>query len=107
VNAFNPYMSQVQSYGPRQELVRVTGIDGAKAYQMGPNSSAALFDANDDLLYIKSTDGAGFPSLRTFRFTEVQSAPAHDDRADYVTREEVSKLVKKAIEEAFNGEQSV
>lgn len=39
---FNPY----QPY--EQGLVRVTGIDGARAYQMRPNSTVALFDANND-----------------------------------------------------------
>lgn len=41
-------------------LTRVTGIDGAKAYQMPPNSTVALFDNNEDLMYIKITDGAGY-----------------------------------------------
>lgn len=57
------------NYFPQgQQLIRVNGMDGAKAYQMQPNCSAALFDSNDDLLYIKTTDGAGFGSVRTFRF---------------------------------------
>ena len=47
-------------------LTRVTGIDGAKAYQMTPNSTVALFDNNEDIMYIKTTDGAGFPTIRTF-----------------------------------------
>ena len=52
-------------------LIRVTGIEGARAYQMAPNSTVALFDGGEDLMYIKSTDGAGFPTIRKFRFTEV------------------------------------
>lgn len=39
-------------------LTRVTGLEGAKAYQMPANSTVALFDNNDDLMYIKTTDGA-------------------------------------------------
>ena len=31
-----------QPYG--EQLIRVTGLDGAKAYQMRPNSAVALFD---------------------------------------------------------------
>ena len=46
------------------QLIRVTGMDGAKAYQMPPNSVVPLFDADNDIMYIKSTDGAGFrPSV--------------------------------------------
>lgn len=46
-----------------QNLIRVNGLEGAKAYQMSANSTVALFDANNDLMYVKSTDGAGFPSI--------------------------------------------
>lgn len=35
---------------PVNGLVSVTGIDGAKAYQMPPNSTMPLFDENDDVL---------------------------------------------------------
>ena len=41
-----------------QNLIRVNGIEGAKAYQMSANSTVALFDTNEDIMYIKSTDGA-------------------------------------------------
>ena len=41
-----------------QNIIRVNGIEGAKAYQMNANSIVSLFDANEDIMYIKSTDGA-------------------------------------------------
>lgn len=68
---------------PRQQLVKVTGMEGARAYQMPPNSVAPLFDANEDILYVKSTDGAGFPTIRRFSFTPM---PDGDASAQYVTR---------------------
>lgn len=54
------------------QLIRVTGMDGAKAYQMPPNSVVPLFDADNDIMYIKSTDGAGFPTIRAFAFQPVE-----------------------------------
>ena len=63
-----------QPYG--EQLIRVTGLDGAKAYQMSPNSAVALFDGAEDIFYLKSTDGAGFPTIRVFRFEEVTATPA-------------------------------
>lgn len=65
-----PSYPQYGPVGQRQELIRVNGLEGARAYQMPPNSVAALFDANQDLMYIKATDGAGFPSIRVFSFAE-------------------------------------
>ena len=41
---------QIMPQEPIQNLIRVNGIDGAKAYQMPANSTAALFDANNDIL---------------------------------------------------------
>lgn len=85
-------------------LTRVTGLEGAKAYQMPANSTVALFDNNEDLMYIKTTDGAGFPTIRTFAFNEVvaNNNPVPDN-VDYVTRDEFNKLK----EELLNGKQSI
>lgn len=69
---YSPF-NQFQNYSIRQEsITRVTGEEGAKAYQMAPNSSAALFDGNEDIFYLKTTDGAGFPTIRKFKFEEIQ-----------------------------------
>lgn len=58
---------------PGMQLIRVTGMDGAKAYQMPPNSVVPLFDADNDIVYVKSTDGAGFPTIRAFAFQPVEN----------------------------------
>ena len=65
----SPYYNTRQDSSAQQSLIRVNGIDGARAYQMPPNSTQALFDTDKDILYIKTTDGAGFPSIRCFEFT--------------------------------------
>lgn len=107
----NPYLDRLnqlqaaQMPQPTQQgLIRVTGMEGAKAYQMGPNSAVPLFDANEDVFFVKSTDGAGFPTIRAFRFTPIESvaAPAAAT-GDFITREEFNQF-----KEAFlNGKQSV
>lgn len=85
-------MQAMPAYGyqpPSTAIVKVTGIDGAKAYQLGPNSSIALFDDSNDVFYLKTTDGAGFPTIRTFTFAPVDTpAPG----ADYVSRAEFDRL---------------
>lgn len=96
---FNPYTMPQAPVGVantnRGELIRVTGFDGARAYQMPPNSNAALFDSNEDIFYVKTTDGAGFPTIRAFRFTpmETQATPAND----FVTREEFERLRQEVL----------
>lgn len=88
-----------QPYCGNEQLVRVTGLDGAKAYQMHPNSVVALFDGAEDIFYLKSTDGAGFPTIRIFRFEEVTSTP--NVSQEYITKAEFEKFK----EEVLNGKQ--
>lgn len=87
-----------------QNLIRVNGLEGAKAYQMSANSIVSLFDANDDIMYIKSTDGAGFPSIRTFSFTEVKEQNKPIQQVDYISREEFEEFKKELMN---NGKQSI
>lgn len=103
---YNPQMNN-QQFLPQiqtQNLIRVNGIEGAKAYQMSANSIVSLFDANEDIMYIKSTDGAGFPSIRTFSFTEVKEQNKPIQQVDYISREEFEEFKKELMN---NGKQSI
>lgn len=91
------YQTPVNNFNQNQ-LIRVTGLDGAKAYQMNANSTVALFDSGADVMYIKSTDGAGFPTIRTFAFTEVTETQKAET-VDYITRAEFNEF-KKEIKDA-------
>lgn len=115
----NPLMaqSQMNQIAPQQPvsgLTRVTGIDGAKAYQMPPNSVVALFDDASDIFYVKSTDGAGFPTIRTFEFYEhKQDVPATQQTVNtenFATKQELQNL-QGQLEELkgvlFNAQQPV
>lgn len=103
---YNPQMNN-QQFLPQiqtQNLIRVNGIEGAKAYQMSANSIVSLFDANEDIMYIKSTDGAGFPSIRTFSFTEIKEENKPAQQVDYISREEFEEFKKELMN---NGKQSI
>ena len=101
-NPYNPYpaaYNQMNGYGqqtgyyqqnPRDGIIRVTGMEGAKAYQMPPNSREALFDDTDDIMIIKVTDGAGFPTYKRAKLLwmdDEKQTPA----GDYLTREEFAR----------------
>ena len=103
---YNPQMNNQQIFPQEQtqNLIRVNGIEGAKAYQMSANSIVSLFDANEDIMYIKSTDGAGFPSIRTFSFTEVKEENKTEKKVDYISREEFEEFKKELMN---NGKQSI
>lgn len=72
---------------PFDGLTRVTGMQGAKAYQMPANSRAALFDDTEDVVIIKMTDGAGFPTYRRARLDWLPDEP----ESEYMTRADLRK----------------
>lgn len=82
----------------------VQGIEGAKAYQLSPNSNAILMDSeNDGRFYIKVSDNVGMCNLRSFSYTEVtNNATSQVDMSNYVTREELAQALK-----GIKNEQSV
>jgi hypothetical protein len=96
-NQYNPYGvnygmqygNQFQNQQAQSNLIKVNGIEGAKAYQMNANSSVALFDANNDIFYVKNTDGAGFPTIKAFSFTPLD---VEQSNTEYVTRKEFEEL---------------
>lgn len=99
-----------QPFGVAQQpvngLIPVNGRGGADAYPLPPNSAVALFDENEDIMFIKKTDGAGFPTVLSYRFEPLEQ-PAPEGA---VTRDEFDRLVaavEKLTKEAGNGEQPV
>lgn len=96
--------SQQPPQGPPQDgLIRVTGMQGAKAYQLPANSRAALFDDTDDILIIKMTDGAGFPSYRRARLDWIEDEPEND----FMTRAEFRKEFEELKGLILNAKQPV
>ena len=91
-STFNSSASQPQQPVQAQEqpfdgLTRVTGMQGAKAFQMPSNSRVALFDDTEDIVIIKMTDGAGFPSYKRARLDWLPDEPEND----FMTRSDFKK----------------
>jgi len=87
-------------------LVWVQGIEGAKAWQLSPNSMIIMLDSETEgKMYIKVSDNIGISTLRTFSYVE-DLPPASTnvtinkdlDLSQYVTKEEVKNLIKELID---------
>lgn len=102
------YQNQYSPYMPNQNsIIWVQGIEGAKAYQLMPNSNALLLDSeNDGVFYIKLCDSVGMCTLRTFKYEEVIECHKNDvpipDLEQFVTKEEFTKAINE-LKEAMNG----
>lgn len=82
MQSMNPYVLQNQQPQPmqttRQEVVKVNGENGARAYQMPPNSSALLLDESGLLVWLAVSDGAGYKTVTAYDITPHQAMPVPD-----------------------------
>lgn len=70
-------------FTPQTNITFVNGVEGAKAYQLSPNSSVLLMDSDNSKFYVKSTDSLGVAKLSCYTFTEEDlNKPAPDSTAD-------------------------
>ena len=106
------YPQMFQNYPQSQStngINWVQGIEGAKAWQLQPNSNIILLDSeNAGKMYIKTTDNVGISSLRMFEYTEVtektevvpSSTLNNDlDLSQFVRKDELNTFIKELIEE--------
>lgn len=81
-------------------IIWVQGEAGAKSYLVSPNTTVQLWDSENQVIYLKSADGSGMPSMKVLDYTirtdekpsPVVVAPSMDN---YVTREELSELEER------------
>ena len=96
------YQQPQQTQQVNQGILWVQGEAVAKSDLVAPNTSVLLMDSENSNFYIKTTDAAGMPALRTFAYKEVtvgtqdqqkQAEVNLDDK--YVTRKEYDDLRSK------------
>lgn len=105
-----PFENRLMEYERRQpagfppsagnNIIWVSGIEGAKAYNLPYNAAVILLDSTDAKFYLKSTDATGMPMLRTFAFSELQPQPAENPTTNgqselYATKDEIRHLDAK------------
>ena len=91
----SPYINSQMYQQPKQEVVKVNGENGARAYPMGANSSALLLDESGMLVWLVMTDGAGYKTIAPYDIKPHQSptTPNYNDLETRIAR----------LEEFING----
>ena len=75
----NPYQAMQPTVTAQpQQVTRVNGENGARAYQIGANSSALLLDESGLMVWLITSDGAGYKTVSAYDITPHQTAPAPD-----------------------------
>lgn len=86
---------------PQQQnsgIIWVQGESAAKSYPVAPNTSVSLWDSEANVIYIKSADASGMPSMKivdyTMRDTSTRS-PEIASKTDFVTKDELASIQKE------------
>lgn len=96
-----------QPASQNNNLVWVQGEAGAKSYLVAPNNTIPLWDSEAQVIYLKSADASGMPSMKVLDYTIRQSAnlpqngPINNKAEEYVTKEEMNSFraeISKQIE---------
>ena len=58
------------SQKPTNDIIWVQGLEGAKGYLVAPNNTVVLWDTENPVIYVKSADASGIPSMRVLDFKE-------------------------------------
>lgn len=70
-NMFNREFQQNQPQVQQNtNITFVNGIEGAKAFQMSPNSSVLMMDSDNQKFYVKTTDNLGVAKITSYSFSE-------------------------------------
>ena len=89
---------QVQAPPINNSIIWVQGEAAAKSYPIAPNSSVPLWDSEANVIYIKSADMSGMPSIKILDYTMRDVAPRNAEispQNDYATKGDISVLEKE------------
>lgn len=76
-------------------IISVTGIEGARAFNIAPNSSVLLLDGENPVMYLKTSDSIGMQKITVYSLAEVHNNPVpvkEDKPVEYVTKEAFDAL---------------
>lgn len=101
-NFQSPYNARLNAlqgdFVQRQEIIRVNGENGARAYSLAPNSSILLLDETAPIIWLAQTDGAGYKTVTPYTITPYQAEAA----PDYATLEARIKKMEDMLNEKPN-----
>lgn len=96
-------VQQPQSQGQAAQggLIWVQGEAGAKSYMVAPNNTVQLWDSEAQVIYLKSADASGMPSMKVLDYTirdsaknvaNTASAGVDSNLSLYATKEEIRAI---------------
>lgn len=105
-----PNFQQVSYQQPAQQnsgIIWVQGEAGAKSYMVAPNNTVQLWDSESQVIYLKSADSSGMPSMKIIDYT-IRNEPQIKEQVSYATKDDIFllnqqiEILKKKVEGMTN-----
>lgn len=112
--AYNTYQPSYPMYYPQMQqtqqqmqpsntsgIIWVQGEAGAKSYLVAPNTTVPLWDSEQKVIYLKSADTSGMPSIKYIDYTiRETNQPVNNTIKvdDYVKKEDLESLKNEIAE---------
>lgn len=95
-----PMMAQPtppQNNNVQSNITWVQGEAGAKSYLVAPNTTVQLWDSEKQVIYIKSADASGMPTMKVLDYTirDNQNTPTNaleGSKTDFITRDDILSI---------------
>ncbi len=92
--------------GNNSGIIWVQGEAGAKSYLVAPNTTVQLWDSEAQVIYLKSADASGMPSMKIIDYTIRDNTPPTQSTphkaVDYVTKSEFDTF-KAEVQKMIGG----
>lgn len=91
-----PQMPQIQQQNQQTGITWVQGEAAAKSYLVAPGCTVQLWDSEEKVIYLKSADASGMPSMKILDYTI--RGEEQKPQVEYATRDELRALEEKIRE---------
>ena len=88
---------QAQPQNQQGGLIWVQGEAAAKSYMVAPGNTVQLWDSEEKIIYLKSADPSGMPSMKILDYT-IRGEETAKDAPEYVTKADFDALAEKVKE---------
>lgn len=91
---YQPMMPQYTQNTQQTGLIWVQGEAAAKSYLVAPGSTVPLWDSEEKVIYLKSADAAGMPSMKVLDY-KIRGEEEKKDAPEYATKADLDALAEK------------
>ena len=94
---FQASQYQAQQQNQQGGLIWVQGEAAAKSYMVAPGNTVQLWDSEEKIIYLKSADPSGMPSMKILDYT-IRGEEKEEPAVEYATKEDLNALAEKVKE---------